>query len=174
MERLFTSMRIPIQVRLFSLMRNRIRHFTSMRIRLFIKVRRICNHWHTDLPLLHCEPSWLHCEPLWLHCEPPLLHYEPPWLHCKPPLLHCETPWLPSFDFCAYLDPDFDFDADQTFDFNADPEPASQNDVYRIYADCRSGSRSATLMKAITFCMGDRREYLKGDLGKKVGDDRAM
>ncbi len=40
-------------------------------ILLLIKVLEICDHWHTDPPRLHFEPSWLWCgsgSPFWFWC----------------------------------------------------------------------------------------------------------
>ncbi len=63
-EQGFGSKRIRIQ--LYTLMRTltRIQLFTSMLIRILIKVMRICDHWPTDPPGLHFGPPGLYCERL--------------------------------------------------------------------------------------------------------------
>ncbi len=55
-----------IRIRHITLMWIRILPFALVRIRirflLLIKVFKICNHWHADLPRLHFEPPRLHCQ----------------------------------------------------------------------------------------------------------------
>ncbi len=82
-----------IQIRLFTLMRIRGRLFTSMwsriRIRILIKVMRICDHFSTQL----------HFRPLRLHCERLRPFVAPFWASTAP------VSWLCGSRFHSHADP---------------------------------------------------------------------
>jgi hypothetical protein len=75
-----------------------------LRILLFIKVIKICDHWSTEPP--EGSVVTLHASIVSVH-GPPRLHFEP----------------LKRLNF------DFDADPDPDFHSNVEPDPASQNNA---------------------------------------------
>jgi hypothetical protein len=108
-----------IWIRLFTLMRNRIRirqfNLIRIRIRLFNKVMQICKHCPFDSPRVHCEPPRLH-----------LSH------RGSKVSLHGSKFWA-SAQLLT-----FDFDADSALRFDADPKTVCRN--YVEPCGFRSGS----------------------------------
>jgi hypothetical protein len=118
-------------------MRIRIQLFTSMWIRiLLIKVMLICDHWSTDLLVLH------------------LSVHGTPWLRYEP------RKFL-NFDFNADPDPAFhsNVDLDPASKNNADPDPKPR--LFHIRSSNMYLICGSPLMRYFIFTLACKLEYFK-------------